>query len=251
MKAHNLKFQLFAAGLLLVILGLTTFANLPDAGAAAARPVSDAEEMQAALNAVGQGSTSERLRRITGGRAGWPTEVQAAQEFKILRESKEFAPARNLPHAESGNEVDRVRRVLKPLFELHGGGSTLIISVLHTQHPILGIGRGSVLLLSNSLLEVLSDDELLALAAHEVGHQYFRREFAKAEDAGDQSALRIIEFKCDAIAALSLKALGLDPAALLRGLAWAKGTGEMAVGGDTRTHPEINTRKRFLERLAL
>lgn len=239
--------RLLAVALLLVVaLGLTDSPTLGLSPAAAGED----PEMLAVLEAVGQGTPVERLRRLTGGRAGWPTEAQAAEEFKVLRSSEQFAPARDLPHAESGKEVDRVRRVIAPLVELHGGGSTLVISVLRTPRPIQGIGRGSVYLISSGLLASLNDDELLALSAHEFGHQYFRREFARAEDAGDMSALRIIEFKCDAIAVLSLLVLNKQPGALVSGLEWAKGPAYDIGAGVTSTHPDLSARKRLIARLA-
>lgn len=209
----------------------------------------DDRDMQSVVEMAGAGSPSERLSRITQSRAGWPSDAQAAEEFKILRASQKFEPFRALSHTERGEEVARIRRVLAPLFELHGG-STLIISVLRTPRPVFGIGRGSVLLISSGLLQVLSDEELLALSAHEVGHQYFRREFARAEDAGDSRALRIIELKCDAIAVLSLLILNRKPASLARGLAWVKGPAYEIVAGDTSTHPDLGVRQRLIARLA-
>ncbi|HEY0173688.1 MAG TPA: M48 family metalloprotease [Pyrinomonadaceae bacterium] len=228
--------------LALVALALASF-NAPSRASAIA---GDDAELREVLDAIGQGSAVERLRRVTRGRAGWPTEAQAAEEFKILRASEVFAPLRSLGHSEGGDEVARVRRVLAPLFELHGG-STLVVSVLHTPQVVHGIGRGSVLLVSTGLLQVVSDEELLALSAHEIGHQYFRREFARAEDAGDKRALRLIEFKCDAIAALSLLVLNAEPDALARGLDWVKGPAYSAVSGDT--HPDLKLRKQLIARL--
>lgn len=222
----------------------------PRGSAEATAASSDDVDIPALLDVIGEGTAVERLRRVTNGRAVWPTAAQAREQFEILRASSEFAPARDLPHAESGKEVDRIRRVLAPLFELHGG-STIIISVLYTPRPIQGIARGSVYLISSGLLRVLDDGALLALSGHELGHQYFRRDFARAEDAGDCRALRLIELKCDAIAVLSLLILDGKPDALVRGLEWAQGPAYAIGSADTRTHPALDARKRLIARLAI
>lgn len=232
-----------------LLLVLTTLLNISALGHSPS--FKDEDEIKAALENIGESvSPLARLKRLTAGRAGWPTEAQAAEEFKIMRASESFAPDRDLAHAERGADVERIRRVLAPLFALHGGGSTLIISVLYTTQPKIGINRGSVLLITSGLLRLLNDDELLALSAHEVGHQYFRREFLRALDAGDNRALRIIELKCDAIAVLSLLILNHKPDALVRGLQWAKGSVYDLSSGDSSAHPDLKLRKRLISLLA-
>lgn len=242
-KLRNLVALLIA----LAALGLVSFSPLP----APAKAAGD-NEPGAPHDAGGPGTVLERLDRARGGRpAGWPTVEQAAVEFKILRASEAFAPAAMLPHAESGEQVERVRRVLAPAFELHGGGSTLVITVLHTPSLVFGIGRGAVVVTSTGTLNVLDDKSLLAVGLHEIGHQYFRRAYIAAEDAGDKKALRAIELKCDTIAALSLQALGRDPRDLITALHWLLDPSRsMTLFGDTSTHPDLKTRKRLVEQIA-
>jgi hypothetical protein len=111
------------------------------------------------------------------------------------------------------------------------------------------VWRGCVLVISDALAAPLDDDELAGIVAHEMGHAYFMIEISNARKRGDRQAMKIVELKCDAVAMLSLKLLGHDPADHLRGL--------RRVNDLTRTHgfnpldgvhPSIGERRRFAER---
>ncbi len=68
-----------------------------------------------------------------------------------------------------------------------------------------------MLLISRPALTLVSEGELQALAAHEVGHEFFWTEFEHASQRLDRSGRRRIELQCDGVAALTLMALGQDP----------------------------------------
>lgn len=87
-----------------------------------------------------------------------------------------------------------------------------------THFPRASVWMGSVLVISDSLADPLSDEELAGIVAHEMAHTYFMVETTKAREHGDQQAMRIVELKCDAVAMLTLKLLGHDPADHLKGL---------------------------------
>ena len=68
------------------------------------------------------------------------------------------------------------------------------------------------MVISDDLSNSLSDAELTGIVAHELGHAYFMDDAVAAKRAKKSSALRVVELKCDAVAIVSLKLLGHDPA---------------------------------------
>jgi len=59
---------------------------------------------------------------------------------------------------------------------------------------------------------------LTGIVAHELAHLYFMDEMAAAQKTNDERRMKVIELKCDAVAMLSLKLLGGDPAYHIRGV---------------------------------
>lgn len=228
-----------------LLLHLFFFASLTGAAPVA----KDEDAAQAVLTTIGDGSAMERLQRLTGGRAGWPTPEQAVEEYRFLRAYPDYASFLRYSHKETGVDAERVRRVIAPLFELHH--AYVLISVIYMPANIVFMGRGAVLIISHQLLQVLDDDELFAMAGHELGHQYFRREYLAAEEAHDYDTLRTIELKCDAISVLSAIILERDPLALQRGFEWALGPiYDMTSAVNEDVYPSLKTRKQLIEQLA-
>ena len=63
-------------------------------------------------------------------------------------------------------------------------------------------------------LDLLSDEELTALVAHELGHEYTWRDWVDARARGDQQRLREIELVSDLIAVATIHRIG-KPASVL------------------------------------
>ena len=64
----------------------------------------------------------------------------------------------------------------------------------------------------------MSADELQAMVAHEIGHEYLWIDYERASKLGDYSRLKELELLCDAVAIVTLQALGLDPSRLMAGV---------------------------------
>jgi hypothetical protein len=56
---------------------------------------------------------------------------------------------------------------------------------------------------------------LQALAAHEIGHEYFTVDYESAFRIRDHRRLKDLELLCDAIAIMTVHRLGMNPARLL------------------------------------
>jgi hypothetical protein len=109
----------------------------------------------------------------------------------------------------------------------------------------------SVLLVSRPAVRLLSHTELQAVAAHEIGHDYFWGEYEQTRTQHDFRGRRELELKCDGIAVLTLLGLGLDPSALPR--AMRKLTAFNASLGavvNAEQYPDVDDRLRFARALA-
>src|SRR5207237_2560655 len=117
-----------------------------------------------------------------------------------------------------GKLLRRVESIIRPVLKLHGRSDKIELFLYQDHFPSAMVWLGCVLVISDALADHLSDDELVGIVAHEMGHAYFMIETIKARKHGDGEAMRIVELKCDAVAMLTLKLLGRDAADYLRAL---------------------------------
>ena len=78
-----------------------------------------------------------------------------------------------------------------------------------------GLHARTVLLITREALELLDRDELMAVVAHEVGHDYFWDEYEEAQKRGDHRRLQELELRCDGIAIITMEQLRVDIARLV------------------------------------
>jgi Peptidase family M48 len=78
-----------------------------------------------------------------------------------------------------------------------------------------GLEQRTVLLITREALELLDSDELMAVAAHELGHDYVWDEFEEAQKRGDNRRLQELELRCDGIAVITMDRLRVDIARLV------------------------------------
>ena len=76
----------------------------------------------------------------------------------------------------------------------------------------------AVILISEATLPLVDAEELQALVAHEVGHEYVWTERERAFKAGDRGRLKDLELMCDGIAIVMLHGLGMDVSRLMSGV---------------------------------
>src|SRR5215211_6729696 len=109
---------------------------------------------------------------------------------------------------------------MEPVLRLHNrmGSLELFLYRYHRERPLAFVWRGCVLVISDSLAKFLTDEELAGVIAHEVGHAYFMDETLAAQRNGKEPVMRVVELKCDAVAMLTLKLMGRDPAKYVSGL---------------------------------
>jgi hypothetical protein len=99
-----------------------------------------------------------------------------------------------------------------------GRESVYEIKVIAVPQAAIGLHARAVILMSESALTLLDGDELQALVAHEVGHEYVWTERERSFKMADPSRLKDLELMCDGIAIATLHGLGMDVTRLMSGL---------------------------------
>lgn len=85
------------------------------------------------------------------------------------------------------------------------------IKVIDLPQAGMALHARAVLLIPAPTIAILSAAELQAMVAHEIGHEHVWTEWNRARQHGAQQRLKELELVCDAIAAVTLHQLGLDP----------------------------------------
>ena len=104
---------------------------------------------------------------------------------------------------------------LKQLLQATDRASVYEVKVIDVAYARIGVFARSVILISRSAFMLLDAEELQALAAHEIGHEYFTADYENAIRTGDHRRIKDLELLCDAIAILTAHRLGMNPARLL------------------------------------
>jgi hypothetical protein len=108
--------------------------------------------------------------------------------------------------AAAQQKVDAVRQLLKSTRR-----GWYEIKVIDLPQAAVALYARTVVLISEPALELLNAAELQAMAAHEIGHEYVWTEWHRAHQHADRKRLKELELVCDAIAAVTLRQLGMDP----------------------------------------
>jgi len=117
----------------------------------------------------------------------------------------------------SGGQQAKLR-ALGPILQYHERDSAVELKVLRVPTATTAFLAGAAVLITEPALEVLSAEELQAVVAHELGHEYFWGEFELARQHEQYSKLQELELRCDGIAVITLSQLGLNPESLISGV---------------------------------
>jgi hypothetical protein len=139
------------------------------------------------------------------------------------------------------------RRVL----ELHGREAVYAVKVIEVPQAAVALHARAVVLVSEPALDLLDAEELQALVAHEVGHEYFWNEYFRARRDNDRLLLQTLELLCDGFALVTLRRAGMDSmrltSALERTFRYNRDRFGAALNEDE--YPAIGERRRFARRL--
>ena len=125
----------------------------------------------------------------------------------------------------------------------------LEIRIIDVPQAVTALYQRAVILLSRPALAAVSAAEIQALAAHEMGHDFFASEYELARSSNNLRSMREIELRCDGISVLTLQRLRLDPRVLMPAL---QKIGEVNDGLGTvyaAAYPTLVDRGRFVDAL--
>jgi hypothetical protein len=148
----------------------------------------------------------------------------------------------------TGEPVERFKAALQPVLAYHKRDGKLTILVVRSEKPRAYVAVRAALIITTKLMLIASEAELRGIIAHELAHEYLWEERDRAFKEKDQSSLREIELFCDAVAAITLKAIGDDPVSYARALQRMTYIG-ITTGNvtrhETKTHPSLDARMKL------
>ena len=142
-----------------------------------------------------------------------PAAVSDAERGRILATLPAEGNKRDLSTAQLAKLV-AVRRVL----ELHRRDAVYVIRIIEIPQAAVALHARAVVLVSEPALDLLGADELQAVVAHEIGHEYFWSEYVSARRDTSPSLLWRLELLCDGFAVITLARAGVSPARLTSAL---------------------------------
>ena len=118
----------------------------------------------------------------------------------------------------SGTEALRLEKITQKVLKFHKLTDICSVVLFKNDNPAVFTYKLRSIALSTGIFNLLSDDEVAALIAHETGHLYFGKELALARTDDDAKLARIVELKSDVVSLITLKNLRIDPAVLATAL---------------------------------
>ena len=164
-------------------------------------------------------TTSQNLGATAGGaiarflEIARPAAVSADDKRRVLASLPPEGTVTNLDTAER-QKLMALTRLLRAAER----ASVYEINVIDVPQAVVGIHGRTVILISAPALALVDAQELQALVAHEVGHEYLWAEREQAFRLGDSSRLKDVELMCDGLAIVMLRPLGIDGFRLMAAL---------------------------------
>lgn len=153
--------------------------------------------------------------------------VQVTDFDTLLRELRRPAPPasvrawviKNLPAegalTPTAEEAAKLH-VLLPVLAFHGREEDMELRLITVGGlAFVGLHARTVLLISREALRLLDAKELLAIGAHELGHDYVWDDYEEARQAGNTRRLQELELLCDGFAVVTMAGLRVDPEQLV------------------------------------
>ncbi len=175
---------------------------------------------------------------------GRPASLSPKEKVRVLR---------SLPSDGEVSDLDGGSRqklvYLAELLRATHRESVYEIKVIDLPQALVGIHARAVVLITKPALALLTADELQALVAHEIGHEYVWTQRERAFADRNHARLREVELLCDAIAIVTLHRLGMDSSALMSGIEKISRFNRERFGAarNEDAYPKLSDRRRFAD----
>jgi hypothetical protein len=203
----------------------------------------DGSRLETALHFFTRHDAASIVERLDSVR---PAPVSPAEKAGVLAQLPLEGDVRDF-HVAQRKKLEAAGRVL----ELHGREGVYEVKVIDVPQAALALHARVVLLVSEPALDLLDHEELQALVAHEVGHEYFWSEWARARRDQDRSGLQTLELLCDGLAIVTLRRAGMDPKRLTSALdkLLRYNRDRFGLARNEGDYPTLGERRRFARRL--
>ena len=193
-----------------------------------------------------------RLEASYGARPGVPVQVDLAADQRILAPIDAIQRDRvmaALPQAAIPADAGALAKMSlgEEVLAYHRRRGVIIFKIIKVVPAFIGLHDRAVILVSANVLPLLNKEEFAALVAHEIGHEYVWTDYRRAEQRHDQARIRELELRCDGIAVLTLRRLGLDTGRLIRAirmLTWYNR--ELRLDGNSSDYVSPGNREAFI-----
>ena len=206
--------------------------------------------LSSAIDASGKELTFRNPRDLLAGEpAAFMELLEAARPAPVSMEDM-GAMLRALPPegevtklgAPAQQKVDAVRRLLESTQR-----DWYEIKVIDLPQAVIVLHARALILISAPAIALVNAAELRAMAAHEIGHEYVWIEWNRARQRADRERLKELELACDAIAAVTLRQLGMDPSKVIDGVEKVTRFNRERLGSATneKSYPTLAERRAF------
>ncbi|MGB2713883.1 MAG: M48 family metalloprotease [Vicinamibacterales bacterium] len=208
-----------------------------------------------AINAYGQTSMlstpQELLATDPRGFAEW---LETARPKPVSAQNKARILGTLPPEGEITTLNEAARRklaALSQLFRATERDSVYEIKVVESPFARTGLYERTVVLISETALELMEAADLQALMAHEIAHEYIWTQRERASRLRDYYRLKELELLSDAIAIVILHGLGLDPSRLMATVEKLTRYNRKVLGVtiDESGYPTLSERREFARRV--
>ena len=141
--------------------------------------------------------------------------------------------------------------VIPPILALHEREHVMELRLIAVGGlAFVGLHARTVLVISREALGLFNTDELRAIMAHELGHDYVWDEYSEAREEGDNRRLQELELRCDGIAVITMSRMGVDSENLVSAVTkLARHNKHLGPPNEARYVP-LDQRVRFIRALA-
>lgn len=148
----------------------------------------------------------------------------------------------------SPEDLDRLK-TLDVLLKYHRRHSFIEFKVLRSRSATAAFLAGAAVVITEPALKLLSVEELQAVVAHELGHEYYWNQFEQARENKNYADMQELELRCDGIAVITLQHVGINPANLISAITRLNKHNLRPGSPTSPNYVDLNERVTFIQRM--